>query len=255
MTTIHRTALISDVHGNALALRAVLDDAKAWGVDHVVCLGDVATLGPHPREVLQLVRERCTHVILGNHDEFLIRPDTIRDYTEAPPVVAAVSWCRSQLTPDDVTFVSTFAERHTLELGPVRLLLFHGTPASNTTDLLAETPAALVDTMLGAHRATVMAGGHTHVQMLRQHHGTLLLNPGSVGLPFRDFVAGAPPTVMPMAEYAVVEARGATVSVGLRRVMLPREELLAAARTWDQPLGAYLVQQYSRPYPEVDAPT
>lgn len=80
--------------------------------------------------------------------------------------------------------------------------------------------------------------------MLRQHRGRWLVNPGSVGLPFERFAAAAPPTVMAHAEYAIVEARDDTVSITLRRVALDRAALADSVRGWDDPLAAYLAQQY-----------
>jgi len=80
--------------------------------------------------------------------------------------------------------------------------------------------------------------------MLRQHRGRWLVNPGSVGLAFERFVAGAPPTVMAHAEYAIVEARSDTVSVTLRRVPLERAALLDSVSAWDNPLAPYLAEQY-----------
>jgi len=66
-----RIALISDLHGNALALKEVLARIANLGVDQIVCLGDVATLGPDPERVLELVHESNAICILGNHDEFM----------------------------------------------------------------------------------------------------------------------------------------------------------------------------------------
>jgi hypothetical protein len=72
--------------------------------------------------------------------------------------------------------------------------------------------------------------------MLRQHDGTLLVNPGSVGLPFQSFVNGGPPTILPHAEYAIVESVRGAVSVELRRVPLDRAALRRAIEAWDNPL-------------------
>src|SRR5207244_1453045 len=91
----HRIALISDLHGNEVALRAVLRDIDRRGADQIACLGDVATLGPRPAQVLALIRERCDLFILGNHDEYMFAPDAIHAHTQAPPVVAAVAQCRA----------------------------------------------------------------------------------------------------------------------------------------------------------------
>ena len=72
-------------------------------------------------------------------------------------------------------------------------------------DILASTPPEALDAMLTGTTAAVLAGGHTHIQMLRQHHGRLLVNPGSVGLAFKDYVGGRIPTILNHAEYAMIE--------------------------------------------------
>ena len=62
-------AIISDVHANEVALRAVLEDAKQNGVDKFVCLGDVVGYGPLPAETVALVRQTCFLTVAGNHDD------------------------------------------------------------------------------------------------------------------------------------------------------------------------------------------
>ncbi|MET0790188.1 MAG: metallophosphoesterase family protein [Polyangiaceae bacterium] len=241
-----RIALISDLHGSELALNAVLADIARTGVDQIVCLGDVATLGPRPREVLGRLAELRCICILGNHDEFMLDERLIHSYSEVPVIVEAVDWCREQLKSGDLEFIASFSRRFELELnGSGRLLLFHGTPESNMTDLLATTPAERVDELLGGRRATVMAGGHTHLQMLRQHRGTLLLNPGSVGLAFKEHAAGKAPILLPHAEYAVIEAVSGDVTVSLRRVALDKVELREAAGAVEHPLKQWMLQMYA----------
>ena len=128
--------------------------------------------------------------------------------------------------------------------GGTILHVFHGSPRSNTEYLVATTPSKLVDEMLADTAAAVMAGGHTHFQMLRQHHGRLLVNPGSVGLAFKDYVSGRP-TILSQAEYAIVEARTGAVEVSLRRVALDRDKLRAASQHSDHPLRDFHLRQYS----------
>lgn len=242
-----RVALISDLHANQLALDAVRRDIDRVGVDLTVCLGDVATLGPAPNAVIRTLRDMGCPCIKGNHDDFLLDPALIHSYTEAPAVVDAVDWCRDQLTTDELEFLRGFRATMEIDLDArTRLLLFHGSPESHMDDLLATTPAEKVDRLLAGHRAPIMAGGHTHVQMLRQHRGTLLVNPGSLGQPFKEFVNGQQPSIMAHAEYATVEAVDGNISVTLRRVDLDRASLkAAAAAVAGNPLTPFLVQQYS----------
>ena len=102
-----------------------------------------------------------------------------------------------------------------------------------------------LDRLLDGERATVLAGGHTHIQMLRQHRGMLLVNPGSVGMPFKEYASGGPPTILAHAEYAVVSADGGRVEVSLRRVELDKAALLSQLDGCDLPLATGLRLAYA----------
>jgi predicted phosphodiesterase len=241
-----RVALISDLHGNELALDAVRRDIGRVGVDLTVCLGDVATLGPRPGAVLDALRDMGCPCIVGNHDAFLLDPALIHSYTEAPVIVEAVDWCRDQVSAEDLDFLRSFRSTLEVDLGDgANLFLFHGSPDSHMDDLLVTTAPEQLDRYLGGRQATVMAGGHTHLQMLRQHRGVLFVNPGSLGQPFREYVNGRQPTILPHAEYATIESRDGGVTVELRRVAVDKTALRAAAAASSNPLSSFLVQQYS----------
>lgn len=241
-----RIALISDLHANEVALRAVLADIARVGCDEIICLGDVATLGPQPNVVIQMLRDRRCRSILGNHDEFMLDPELIHTYTEVPVIVDAVDWCRARLRDDEVEWLRGFHDSLEIPLdGNATLFLFHGTPRSNMEDLLATTPPDTVDEMLSGNRATVMAGGHTHIQMMRQHRGLLIVNPGSVGLPFKEYVAGRAPTLLGHAEYAMVESKAGNVEVQLHRVPVDRRAMADAIAATDNPLREGLLHEYA----------
>jgi putative phosphoesterase len=232
-----RVALISDLHANLVALEAVLADAERAGVDAILCLGDVATLGPQPEALLARLEGLGCTCIRGNHDDFLLDPALIHRYTEAPIVVEAVSWCQARTTDTHRAFLASFVPQARIALGEgIELLAFHGTPRSNMEDLLATPPPDRLDEMLDGHAAPVMTCGHTHIQMLRQHRGTLIVNPGSVGMPFADFVPGSAPILMWHAEYAIVSVQDGVVSADLRRVPVDMAASRAAMAASDNPL-------------------
>ncbi len=239
-------ALISDLHANLLALETVLADMERRGIEQLYCLGDVATLGPKPLEVLSRLQELGCRCIMGNHDEFMLDAELIHTYTEAPVVVEAVAWCREQLGDSDLNFIRGFVPSIPLQLEGVDVLLYHGSPKSNMQDLVSTTTDDELDEALKGTSATVLAGGHTHLQMLRQHRGALVLNPGSVGQPFRERVTDRPPTVLPHTEYASVELRDGAVSVQLHRIPLDKAALHAqASEAPDNPITEYLQSCYA----------
>jgi diadenosine tetraphosphatase ApaH/serine/threonine PP2A family protein phosphatase len=92
-----KRAIISDIHGNIEALQAVLEDIDRERVDAIVCLGDVVGYGPNPCECVRLVQERCSVVLLGNHDQgALFDPDGFNVGAER-----AIRWTRTQLELHD----------------------------------------------------------------------------------------------------------------------------------------------------------
>lgn len=238
-----RIALISDLHANELALDAVLADAERAGYDELVCLGDVATLGPRPSAVLRRLRDSKCRCVLGNHDEFMLDAALVRSYSESPLIVSSVDATREQLSDEDVSFLRSFVR--TVSVGDA--FLYHGTPRSNMEDLLSSTPNETVDEMLqGAPPAKVFAGGHTHLQMQRVHRGAVIVNPGSLGMPFLEHAHKGPPVILPFAEYAIVTVQSdGFVSADLRRLPLSREALASQVDGWDNPLAAPLRASYT----------
>ena len=177
-----RVALISDIHGNAVALEAVLADIARRRVDEIACLGDVAAGGPQPREALEQLRALGCAVVRANADEWLLATMPAEDDRRLREIV---EWARGQLTDADVAYLESFVPTVELDLGKSRrMLCFHGSPRANSERLLATTPEQELARFFAGAAADVLAGGHTHLQLARRLGGSLLVNPGSVGLPF-----------------------------------------------------------------------
>jgi putative phosphoesterase len=210
-----RTALIADIHGNLVALDAVLSDIHRRDVDRVVCLGDVAATGPQPREAIDRIAEIGCQVVMGNTDEWLIEPrdESIED-DDTRRIVEIDLWAHEQLGEHHLERLRDY--QPLLELSG--LLCYHGSPRSNTEVLLPITTEAELAAMLNGHDEAIMAGGHTHMPMLRRHGPSLIVNPGSVGMPFEHTSEGTFRNP-PWAEYAIagdgeVEFHRVPVDVG-----------------------------------------
>ncbi len=242
-----RVALISDIHGNDTALDAVLADIEKQEVDSIVCLGDVATILPRPREVLARLRKLDCRCILGNHDAALLDLDAAPRLQIAPPLISSLHWCAGLLAPEDFDFLRSFAPTAELTLSAgTSMLCCHGSPQSNIDMILATTPKNEIEHFFGTHPASILAGGHTHLQMLRRYQHRLLMNPGSVGMPFLDTpLPGKAPTLLPWAEYAILTVTTDDSSIDFRRIEYNVSALLRAISQSDIPIREWLVEQYS----------
>jgi len=240
-----RIAIISDIHGNMVSLNAVLKDIETEHTDQIIFLGDAGTLGPQPVEVIAKLKEIKCKCIQGNHDEYMIRPEVIKTYTDDQVILDAVAWCRDQLSDDDIEFLATFQRNIEIPFSDLKnLVCYHGSPLSNTDIILAETPPTQIDHMLDHDMEDVYIGGHTHIQMMRQFKGHYILNPGSVGQPFSEFNYNRPPHILQWAEYAIVEFEGNKVEVIMKRVEIDKVEIRKVLSASDLPMRNWLLEQY-----------
>ena len=233
-----RIALLSDIHGNLLALEAVLKELRAHAPDLVVNLGDHLS-GPLEAAATceMLMSQREWVHIRGNHD---------RQMTEQEPDVMGLS---------DRAATGQLADGHKAwlcSLAPVAVvaedvLLCHGTPGSDSEYLLEDVSASGV-TLAPCDRIRSLAGavqgailcGHSHVpRLVRLDEATVVVNPGSVGLQayhdpdhrFPHFIE----TGSPHARYALLDRRGRGW----------RASFLAVDYDWDA--AARLASQHGRP--------
>jgi predicted phosphodiesterase len=244
---LERIGIFGDIHGNMVAFAAVLAALQAEGIERLVCLGDVAASGPQPRAVVQRLRALRCPVVMGNADEEVLNPpDPAASADEDTRRIREINrWTAAQLSADERAFVASFASTVTIPLADGgSLLCYHGSPRSYDDILLSATPAEELDALLGDATATVLAGGHTHQQMLRRHHKALVINPGSVGLAF-DRVPPGPGTRNPSwAEYAVLTCGAGDLRVELRRARFDGVALVAAARASGMPHAEWYVSDW-----------
>lgn len=209
-----RIALIGDIHGNLLALDAVLAELEG-DVDQVLCLGDIA-VGPQPVETLERIRQLDCPVLMGNWDAWFLD-----GFPELPDelghrLVETGAWWADHLGPEHRRFMRSFRSSAEICLeGDGTLAAFHGSPRSWDEGIYATTSDAEIDRMLDGVDASVIVCGHTHFQMLRRYEDALLVNPGSVGLPFCR--QGAIMRIAPWAEYGLITLEERRLAVELRR--------------------------------------
>ena len=241
-----RLGLISDIHGNLLALDAVLGELNEAGVDRLVCLGDVAA-GPEPRETIERLRQVGCPVVRGNWDTWVLEGVPPLQLQAGPKLRDQGDWSGAQLTEPDKAFLRELQSQLELDLGGTKVLCVHGSPRSVVEDIHATTSDEEVAQMFNGTRPAVLAAGHTHVQLARLHGTTLIVNPGSVGLPFNSWPPNGTVRMSPWAEYAILTVEDGCISTELRRAPYDVAALLDVARESGMPHPDWWGEQWLEP--------
>jgi predicted phosphodiesterase len=247
-----KIAIISDIHGNCIALDTVLDDLRGTPVDQVVCLGDAIQGGPQPAATVARLRALGCPVVMGNADAWLLTGEETGDEAPAPDRLARMldvrAWSLAQLSAADQEFIAGFQPTIAIPLGGGRdLLCFHGSPASFDEVILPTTPEAEFERMLGAHLPHILTGGHTHMQQIRRLGATdsFFFNPGSVGRAFSHHQPDGQFRSDPWADYAVLTAEGGRIALELRRVPFDVSQLIATYRSSGRPHAEEAIAEYT----------
>jgi predicted phosphodiesterase len=245
-----RVAIISDIHGNGIALDAVLTDLGQDRVDRLVCLGDAIQGGPQPAEVVVRLRDLGCPVVMGNADAWLLSGQETGREEISPERLAKLNevrdWSLTQLSAEDRAFIAGFQATIEIPLSPDRnMVCFHGSPASFDDIILPTTPEEEFQRLLGGYFPHILTGGHTHLQQLRRlgTNESFFFNPGSVGLAYH-YRPEAAFRADPWAEYAVLSVRGSRLALEFRRVPFDVAALMAVYRASGRPHADEAVAQY-----------
>jgi putative phosphoesterase len=238
-----KIGIISDIHANLYALKKVLFELDRSNVQKIFCLGDITTLGPYPVETIELLMDRNIKSVMGNHDEFMINPKKIKEYTSAKPIVKAVKWARERLSKEHLEYISSFKTTAEITLPKDKILLCHGSPKSHMENIHNDTSARKIGNMLSGFKNRIILSGHTHVQMLRQFSGRYIINPGSVGLPFKEPTNNSP-MVLLQAEYAILDFKDKRFDFKLCHIPLERSKLCEESKGSKNPFCKYLLEHY-----------
>lgn len=199
-------AIITDIHANALSLQAAIDIInQRQDVDQVICLGDCFTLGPQPKEVLELLSglENCIF-IRGNHDRYIVehfwdheRPSLEGMDPDDPlcqAIVANNKWSYEQIGEAGMDFIHKMHIAHRELVGDVLLEFTHAWYERD--DQPPTMPEGLnwrnhVRRINSGIKQFIFIHGHTHIPRHESKEDITILCQGSIGLPFDEDQRGA----------------------------------------------------------------
>jgi len=192
-----RYALLSDIHANLPAVRAVFADIdNRANIDAIYHLGDLTGYAPWPNEVVELLRERRIPGIAGNYDSTVATDYKHCGCRADSPHEEELShisyeWTRSHVTPETKQYLASLPFRVDIRplgghaSGPT-ITLIHGNQTLNTVYVTEDRPDSFLEKMAhdaGARAGDILAFGHTHKPWQRVVGGFKFINTGSVGRP------------------------------------------------------------------------
>jgi predicted phosphodiesterase len=251
-----RLGVISDIHGNLVALETALAALEAAQPDVVWCLGDLAAFGPRPVACIRRVREaraafgeKKFHIIGGNTDRYMVTGERF----PVPPVKDAdsfkgladgwqnrdttLNWGVSQIAYDDYEYLAKIlGQEVALEVeGYGWVIGYHAVPGNDETMLKPDTPdEEALDSLLD-REGRLAIGGHIHVQMDRDLGMWRIINVGSVGLSLD----------MPgKAQWGLFTFEDGAVTVDLRAVPYDVAAVLADIEAVGHPAAEWAINRF-----------
>lgn len=184
-------ACISDIHGNAVALEAVLRDIDTRGIGRVVCAGDVVGFGPFPNEVIALLRERRIPTVMGNYDAKVLGfPERKKTYKKKkrPESYRSFKWTWQSLSRESRDYLAALPFSYEERMDGVNILMAHGSMRSYRDYIPESTTREELESLLAGHAPDLFIVGHTHVPYFMQRGRVCVAGCGSAGKP----VEGSP---------------------------------------------------------------
>ena len=217
----HRIAILSDIHGNITALKAVLSDAKRQEATEYWLLGDIFLPGPGENDLLGLLKDLpITATVRGNWDDCVLEALDGQYGLEDPEEVQLLrmtQYLMERMDPDQIAWLRS-----------LRFSLSHNLPDKNYgSDLLVDNDTDKFDQLLD-EETDVAVYGHVHKQLLRYgSQGQQIINPGSIGMPYFDWLA----LKNHRAQYTLLEVEdGELVNIQFRKVAYDYEAELELAK-------------------------
>ena len=115
-----KIAIISDIHSNLEAFKAVLKDIDSLKIKKVFCNGDVIGYGSNPNECLDIIKKREIKCTIGNHEDAVILKNTVRFNIYA---AEAIEWTVSHITKENLKFIKSFSDRIGIMVDGFKILM------------------------------------------------------------------------------------------------------------------------------------
>lgn len=177
-----KIAIISDIHGNSYALKAMLKEAKKDCVQKLLILGDIVGYYYHPKEIIELIADWNYDLIRGNHEEILsaIISGKISETEVRAKYGSGHQMAIEQLSKEQLQLITNAPEKMLVIYDGIKILMCHGSPWQADFYLYPDTERNILNRCEEFY-ADIVFCGHSHYPFTYKSNTCLLVNSGSVG--------------------------------------------------------------------------
>ena len=232
---MYRAAILTDVHGNLPALESVLNDLNGADIDAIYHLGDAISIGPFPREVLELLLGQSgTHFVLGNHDDYFAFgiPAAIADDPRRHE-----TWTHAQLPETLRPTMQEWPRKQSLSVAGLEVRFLHYALSNDETALkpvIKEPTPDQLGPLFAIGDADLIWYGHHHPQADASADGIRYVNPGALGCSYDN-----------LARYAILKiSPDGRYEIDFRAVEYDRASLLHAFDARDVPVRDFITRTF-----------
>ncbi|MFW2487769.1 metallophosphoesterase family protein [Clostridium chromiireducens] len=220
-----KVAVLSDIHGNGVALEYAINDLKSLGIKKVIILGDIIMKGPMPLKSLEMLKDKDLEIIAwikGNTDLWLEEitdvwiPSTRREYE----LNLYYKYAKDKLKEEQIVFLKELPLECSINLNGISILCVHGTPKSIVEALDSSVSEEEIKKAIKGVEEQLILSGHSHTSFIGEVDGKMIFNVGSIG----NSLDGDN-----RISYGVLDFVEGRVNLVNRRISYPADEIIKIA--------------------------
>lgn len=181
-----KVAVLSDIHGNGVALQYAINDLKSLGIKKIIILGDVIMKGPMPSQSLEMIKDKDLEIIgwiKGNTDLWLeeITDIWIPSTRREKELYSCYKYAKDNLEEEQIAFLKELPLECSINLNGISILCVHGTPKSINEAIDSSVPEEEIKKAIKGVEEQVILSGHSHTSFIGEVDDKTIFNVGSIG--------------------------------------------------------------------------
>lgn len=240
-----RIGIISDIHGNILALEEVLKKFETENIDKIICLGDVIGIGPYPEKCVQKlvdIQENIISYVNGNHEKYLLNGIPKTNHNEkngrllTEEEKSTHKWNHNRLNKEQVEYIKNLKDKDILNIGDNKIVIEHyPTDLDKNHKKFYNIPKEdILEELFEEKDANIFLFGHTHTAYYKVMNSKYFINPGSLGCPSNTSCASV----------GVLEIDKKSINYKNIQVEYDVKKVIDDIRTLNYPLSDFMIKRF-----------